>query len=405
MNGWYHNWYTWAELDGITIHQWALETPDGKGGYQELSHDAAAALFGTGPLVTASPDPVAYKGGGSYFDFKIPGNGLATRFEVFTQWGKDTPGFAPRFVAAGRDPQGRQHARGLEPEQLLLASFRKQLCHQLHPHVRCESREERAEAVAGAGSRRRTTPAEANLKVGRRAEPLATSSDASDSRWRGGTLMKPAARPGSSSLETSSRSGEPVQYACQHFNPSRGQEARTSRLQRAWAAIVHRQNRSLTGSRGFPTCDFKGIPRKWNFSSRKCLPGPARFGWIGTTEVSDEGEFLVAVVGKCRPSPPAIDPNWSPISCSIKNYCDVGIIAGGTPDPTPLSRPMGRRTVVPSPRRHSFFQQELAHFSNDQRFLHDEHVVVRVRQFDDSRSPSPRCGSAGLRHRSTSRAP
>ena len=37
VNGWYYNWYTWAELDGVAIHQWALETPDGKGGYQELS--------------------------------------------------------------------------------------------------------------------------------------------------------------------------------------------------------------------------------------------------------------------------------------------------------------------------------------------------------------------------------
>ena len=81
-----------GRLDGATIHQWALQTPDGKGGFLELSPAAAAVLFGTGPLVAASPNPVAYKGGGSYFDFKIPGDGLATRFEVFTQWGKDTPG-------------------------------------------------------------------------------------------------------------------------------------------------------------------------------------------------------------------------------------------------------------------------------------------------------------------------
>ena len=32
-----------------------------------------------------------------------------------------------------------------------------------------------------------------------------------------------------------------------------------------------------------------------------------------------------------------------------------------------------------------FFKQELAHFSNDQRFVHYEHVVVSVMQFDDSR--------------------
>ena len=33
----------------------------------------------------------------------------------------------------------------------------------------------------------------------------------------------------------------------------------------------------------------------------------------------------------------------------------------------------------------SFFKQELAHFSNDQRFVYYEHVVVSVMQFDDSR--------------------
>ena len=94
----FQNWYTWADFDGVTIHQWALQTPDGKGGLLELSPDAAAALFGTGPLETAGANPVAYKGGGSYFDFEIPGDGLATRFETFTQWGKDTPGFAPNSL-------------------------------------------------------------------------------------------------------------------------------------------------------------------------------------------------------------------------------------------------------------------------------------------------------------------
>ncbi|WZP01180.1 hypothetical protein EP7_005574 (plasmid) [Isosphaeraceae bacterium EP7] len=115
VNGFYQSWYTWADLDGVTIHQWALETPDGKGGYQELSHDAAAALFGTGALVTASPDPVDYKGGGSYFDFKIPGQGLATRFEVFTQWGKDTPGFAPGSLQPAAILQGGNMHVGLNP--------------------------------------------------------------------------------------------------------------------------------------------------------------------------------------------------------------------------------------------------------------------------------------------------
>ena len=83
------------KLEGVTIHQWALETPDGSGGFLELPQAAADALFGTGDLTLASPDPVAYKGGGSYFDFNVPDNGVATRFDVFTQWGKDVPGYAP----------------------------------------------------------------------------------------------------------------------------------------------------------------------------------------------------------------------------------------------------------------------------------------------------------------------
>jgi hypothetical protein len=33
----------------------------------------------------------------------------------------------------------------------------------------------------------------------------------------------------------------------------------------------------------------------------------------------------------------------------------------------------------------SFFKQERAHFSNDQRLLYYEHVVAGVMQFDDSR--------------------
>src|SRR6516225_10117706 len=38
----------------------------------------------------------------------------------------------------------------------------------------------------------------------------------------------------------------------------------------------------------------------------------------------------------------------------------------------------------------SVFKQELAHFPNDQRFVYDKHVVVRVMQFDDSRVFHPR---------------
>src|SRR5947207_10986185 len=33
----------------------------------------------------------------------------------------------------------------------------------------------------------------------------------------------------------------------------------------------------------------------------------------------------------------------------------------------------------------SFIKQELARFSNDQRFVYNEHVVVSIMQFDDSR--------------------
>ena len=72
-------------------------------------------LFGTGTLETASANPVAYKGGGSFFDFKIPGNGLATRFEAFTQWGQDTPGYAPGSLQpAATIKAGNMHV-GLNP--------------------------------------------------------------------------------------------------------------------------------------------------------------------------------------------------------------------------------------------------------------------------------------------------
>jgi hypothetical protein len=37
----------------------------------------------------------------------------------------------------------------------------------------------------------------------------------------------------------------------------------------------------------------------------------------------------------------------------------------------------------------SFFKRELAHFSNDQRFVYYEHVVVGVMQFDGSRVLQP----------------
>lgn len=113
FDGLFRNWYSWADFDGITIHQWALETPDGQGGYLELSQDAAEALFGTGPLATASANPVAYQGGGSYFDFTVPENGLATRFEVFTQWGKDVSGYAPSSLQPAATVKGGSMHVGL----------------------------------------------------------------------------------------------------------------------------------------------------------------------------------------------------------------------------------------------------------------------------------------------------
>ena len=41
--------------------------------------------------------------------------------------------------------------------------------------------------------------------------------------------------------------------------------------------------------------------------------------------------------------------------------------------------------MLSNPSAPSFFKQELAHFSNDQRFVYYEHVVVGVMHFDDSR--------------------
>ncbi len=85
-----YNWYTSAELEGVTIHQWALEMPkgtNGKDGWVEMSQAAADALFGTGAPSTIGAGLVADKDGGSYFDFAIPEDGAATRFDAFTQWG------------------------------------------------------------------------------------------------------------------------------------------------------------------------------------------------------------------------------------------------------------------------------------------------------------------------------
>ena len=93
--GSYYDWYTTADLKGVTIHQWALETPDGNGGSWSCPRPPPMRSSAPAPPLTNSANPVAYKDGGSYFDFDIPANGAATRFDAFTQWGKDTPRLRP----------------------------------------------------------------------------------------------------------------------------------------------------------------------------------------------------------------------------------------------------------------------------------------------------------------------
>ena len=48
--------------------------------------------------------------------------------------------------------------------------------------------------------------------------------------------------------------------------------------ERAWSAIVRRQNCSLTGSLRFPRRVFMGISRRVRLCLREMLPGPARWG-------------------------------------------------------------------------------------------------------------------------------
>jgi hypothetical protein len=96
-------WQTWfyqsyGYLEGAAIHEWALETPDGHGGYLQLSQDAANALFGTGGLELASQDPIHYpnQGSSSYtYNFKVQSGGVTTRFDVFSNWGEGFADFSP----------------------------------------------------------------------------------------------------------------------------------------------------------------------------------------------------------------------------------------------------------------------------------------------------------------------
>ena len=86
-------WETQARLDGVTIQEWTLVTPDGK----ELSPTAAGELFGgipSGGLTLASATPQSYTGG-MYYDFNVPTGGLVSRFDVFSQWGQGVNGFSP----------------------------------------------------------------------------------------------------------------------------------------------------------------------------------------------------------------------------------------------------------------------------------------------------------------------
>ena len=65
-----------------------------------------------------------------------------------------------------------------------------------------------------------------------------------------------------------------------------------------------------------------------------------------------------------------------------------------------LSRASGRRYTS----HLHFFEQELARFSNDQRFVYYEHVVAGVMQFDDLANSSRLSENTGLRLLSTLRA-
>jgi hypothetical protein len=73
--------------------------------------------------VANSAVAVAEKDGGSYFDFKIPEDGAATRFDAFTQWGKDTPGFAPESLQPAPVLDGVQMHVGLNPKNFYSPTF------------------------------------------------------------------------------------------------------------------------------------------------------------------------------------------------------------------------------------------------------------------------------------------
>ena len=71
-------------------------------------------LFGTGPLVTASPDPVAYKGGGSYFDFK-PRARARDPVRGLHPVGQGHPGLRPSSLQPAETLKGGNMHVGLNP--------------------------------------------------------------------------------------------------------------------------------------------------------------------------------------------------------------------------------------------------------------------------------------------------
>jgi hypothetical protein len=87
-------WKSWSTVKGLTIHEWALVTSND----ERMSAAAADQLFGTGALSAVSNDPVYYpdKGKTSYtYDFNVQSGGLATRLDVFSNWGQGVAGFSP----------------------------------------------------------------------------------------------------------------------------------------------------------------------------------------------------------------------------------------------------------------------------------------------------------------------
>ena len=96
--GYWHTWFSLpdGESDGSTIQEWSLQTRTG----EQMSRAAADQLFGTGSLELASQDPVHYPHDDPYdppytYDFKVQSGGLATRFDVFTEWGNGVDDFSP----------------------------------------------------------------------------------------------------------------------------------------------------------------------------------------------------------------------------------------------------------------------------------------------------------------------